>query len=503
MPTTDSSTITASWAAQGTLAAGSINVTFGDTTAGNTTSFTASSASGTFTYNGNTYSITGIDTTSASNDAANNVVYNSQTAGHGFVDNGGVTFIVSGTPAINGTAGATSPVPNHVNFFWNSSSQGYSFDFGAGPGEFGGPLLSVQNPALGSVSQSSFAVCYAAGTLIRTPRGDIPVEELQVGDLVVTASGAQRPIVWLGHSKVRFANHENPRAVWPIRIAAGAFGAHKPSRDLFVSPAHSICVDCVGEVMINAKQLVNGSTITREEAAQIDYWHVELETHDVLLANNLPAESYLAMGNREFFLEHEGLDRGSAFGEAEFCRPRANDGPVLAAVRAQLEARAQQLGYSRKTDPEARLVVDGAEHPALQGEGLVLFLLPRAAQEVRLVTSACIPADHICENEDTRRLGLCVHGLSLSDGRRLQEIALDDPRLDEAFFPLETENGRRWRWSKSEAALPATLWEGFAGTHVALSIACDTTERRGWTAPPRAEEQDEAVRPAPRLYAVG
>ena len=53
--------------------------------------------------------------------------------------------------------------------------------------------------------------------------------------------------------------------------------------------------------------LVNGATIAQVEVDEVSYWHVELDSHDVLIANNLPAESYLAMGNRGFFEERRGL----------------------------------------------------------------------------------------------------------------------------------------------------------------------------------------------------
>jgi hypothetical protein len=141
-------------------------------------------------------------------------------------------------------------------------------------------------------------ICFASGTTIRTNRGDVAVETLEVGDLAVTASGAHRPIKWLGHRTLDCGALPDPREAWPIRIEQGAFGPSKPERDLFVSSEHAICV---GGALVPVSALVNGSSIAQVAVDAVTYWHVELESHDVLLANNLPAESFLDMGNRAFF----------------------------------------------------------------------------------------------------------------------------------------------------------------------------------------------------------
>ena len=75
------------------------------------------------------------------------------------------------------------------------------------------------------------APCFCEGTRIRTQAGDVPVEALAVGDLVATASGALRPVVWLGRRTVDCRRHPRPHEVRPIRIAADAFGPSRPARD--------------------------------------------------------------------------------------------------------------------------------------------------------------------------------------------------------------------------------------------------------------------------------
>ena len=111
----------------------------------------------------------------------------------------------------------------------------------------------------------------------------------------------------MGHADIDFRRTPRGGPGLPIRIAADAFGPARPSQDLYLSAGHSVCVDLLGEVLIPVGYLVNGGTIAEIETDAISYWHVELDSHDILIANNLPAESYLAMANRGAFEELRGV----------------------------------------------------------------------------------------------------------------------------------------------------------------------------------------------------
>ena len=189
-------------------------------------------------------------------------------------------------------------------------------------------------------------VCFTTGTLIRTSRGEVAVEDLQVGDLAVTASGTLRPITWLGHREMTAAGAALPFHQQPVRVRAGAFGQGLPARDLSLSPGHPVLVgaDAGNEdgVLVPVMCLINGTTITREPRAGVTYWHVELDAHDILLAEGLPAESYIDGGDRAFFVE--GSDHALhnpdfvAAGWGARCRPVAVNGPLVGAERLRLDA---------------------------------------------------------------------------------------------------------------------------------------------------------------------
>ena len=197
------------------------------------------------------------------------------------------------------------------------------------------------------VTDSGFVVCFAAGTAIRTIRGDVAVEALAVGDVALTSSGECRPIRWLGRRTIDCRRARVRDSILPVCIAAHAFGPDRPARDLLVSPGHAICLDVGGEVLIPASALVNGSAVQQIEVDTVTYWHVELDSHDIILAENLPAESYLEMGNRSFFAKKNvvGLSIAPDAAErtrADFCRPFVDSGPLVEAVKTRLAARAAQ-----------------------------------------------------------------------------------------------------------------------------------------------------------------
>ncbi|WP_458425263.1 Hint domain-containing protein [Methylorubrum extorquens] len=189
-------------------------------------------------------------------------------------------------------------------------------------------------------------VCFTTGTLIRTSRGEVAVEDLLVGDIAVTASGTLRPITWIGRREMDAAGAALPFHQQPVRVRAGAFGQGLPVRDLSLSPGHPVLVGAdagnEGGVLVPVMCLINGMTITREPVTRVTYWHVELDAHDILLAEGLPAESYIDGGDRAFFSEaSDHVLHNPDFVPAGWdarCRPVAVDGPVVEAERLRLDA---------------------------------------------------------------------------------------------------------------------------------------------------------------------
>ena len=147
-------------------------------------------------------------------------------------------------------------------------------------------------------------VCYLRGTNIRTKKTGRRVEDLQIGDLVLTLSGESKPIKWIGRQRFeKNAGSPWPKSLLPVRVSRFALDEHTPHRDLYVSPNHALLLD---GVLIPAMYLVNGTSIVQampEGVEEIDYFHIELETHEVIFAEGAAAETLLVMNDRETFAD--------------------------------------------------------------------------------------------------------------------------------------------------------------------------------------------------------
>jgi hypothetical protein len=152
--------------------------------------------------------------------------------------------------------------------------------------------------------------CFALGTHIRTLGGEVPVQDVRTGDHVPgLVSGRLRRVRWVGGRTVRIAAHPRPWDVAPVRVRAGALAPGRPHRDVRLSPDHAVLVE---GVLIPVRYLLNGATVVQEFVDTIAYLHIELDAHDVLLADGLPCESFLDTGNRAAFAEAAGPARRSA-----------------------------------------------------------------------------------------------------------------------------------------------------------------------------------------------
>ena len=216
-----------------------------------------------------------------------------------------------------------------------------TFTYSAGAGQ----------PVTATLKASDFesVVCFAEGTRIATPRGEVPVEQLRAGDLVVTAHGgaALRPLIWIGRTRVNVARHPNRAKVAPVLVTAGALGEGVPFRDLRVSPEHALYLD--GR-LVPAHLLVNGTTILQENwRGEVTYYHLELEAHGLVISDGAVSESYFDDGNRHLF-ENTGVarlavdfaaHRPSGRYAAAACAPLVSEGDAaLDGIRARIAARA-------------------------------------------------------------------------------------------------------------------------------------------------------------------
>ncbi len=147
-------------------------------------------------------------------------------------------------------------------------------------------------------------VCFLRGTSVLTSHGETSVEKLVIGDLVVTAKSTALPVKWIGRQHFKKdAGSSWPKALLPVRVSRVALDEHAPHRNLYVSPNHALLID---GVLIPAIYLVNGTSIVQampECVEEIEYFHIELATHEVIFAEGAAAETLLVMHDREAFAD--------------------------------------------------------------------------------------------------------------------------------------------------------------------------------------------------------
>jgi hypothetical protein len=314
---------------------------------------------------------------------------------------------------------------------------------------------------------------FASGTRLRTTRGEVAVEDLKVGDEATTLSGASRPIIRVDQRTIV----EPRRAEAPVRVRAGALGDNQPTRDVLLSPDHGVVVKVMDEVLIPVGLLVNGATIAREAPGEVAYWGVELDGHDVILAEGLKTESRLA------------ADEGAP---TERARPLVVKGPVIDAARMRLITRAEGLGWTRREDMDLHLMVDGVRRDGEIDGDMARFFFPASALAV-VIASRCFVPSWKLGVHDERELGLSLRSLRILDGLRVdREIPLDHPALDKGFQDPERDGEQIWRWTSGAGVLPPSLWEGCRGQAI-LRVGFNPTGGWSWAAPDDGASADLEV----------
>jgi hypothetical protein len=156
---------------------------------------------------------------------------------------------------------------------------------------FGNGAISVQNID----TTTTGVICFAKGTLILTAEGNRPVEDLRVGDEVITNDHGPMPITWISHSTRCWPGSSDSEK--PIQIKSGALGHGYPLRDLVVSPQHKMLIHEASveheEVLAPAKGLTQLPGVRVMQGKQdVTYYHVMLEGHGLLVAEGSLSESF-------------------------------------------------------------------------------------------------------------------------------------------------------------------------------------------------------------------
>lgn len=459
---------------------------------GGTTSFsTVSSGGAEYAFSSGTIADTSVDSGGYEIVSSGGAAISTSIDVSGAIDVAYLAYVGGGSATLNSSTDLLTITEGTDSYTQQLAGTYYATEYVTlAAGQYGGTEATLEGTA-----------CYCRGTRILTDRGEVAVEALDVGDRVVTQAGAARPIRWIGHRQLDLRRHPAPDQVQPIRIRADAVADGVPRRDLLLSPDHAVLVD---GGLIAARRLVNRASIERDvQCFDVSYFHVELETHDILLAEALPVESYLDTGNRGLFAnadaalilhpdlcERQGRDGPGRDGRDRdgqgrrlvgSCRPFVDDAATVEPIWRRLAARATMLGrfppaeLSTTADPGLHVVVGpvgsgsaggpglGVAHGGVAGgrmirptsvdAGRYTFVLPPIDGTVRLVSRAARPSEVQPWVEDRRRLGVMVARLTLRRGAAVEPIPLDHPDLSRGWWDVERNSVELWRWTNGDAEI--------------------------------------------------
>ena len=265
--------------------------------------------------------------------------------------------------------------------------------------------FTVTNVAAGA---DVAVVCFLAGTHILTESGEIAVEDLVICERVITHSGEAKPIKWIGVGKM-LATRGQRGAATPVIVRKGALGLNVPTQDLRVTKGHALYID---GVLIPVEELINQRSILWDDRAQeVEFYHIELDTHDVLIANGTPAESYRGDGNRWLF---QNANSGWNVPPQEPCAPLLTSGPVVDAIwRRLLERTGLCHALAITRDPDLHLLVDGKRVDAIERhDDRYVFRLAAKPRAIRVRSRSAVPQE-LGVARDPRRLGVALRRIVL------------------------------------------------------------------------------------------
>ena len=230
-----------------------------------------------------------------------------------------ITFTGTLPPSIPGILISTS---DSITFNALANVSGRIYSYGNGIIDF----FDAENKVDGTCVKAPI-VCYVKDTLILTENGYIPIQNIKVGDNIITKGKIYKnsyinkkdnikseKVIWISKFKVSDMNTESR----PVCIKSWALGYNLPFKDLYVSPNHSVLISNKGIKhnylirgrMVPARRLINGRTIYQDNnCEEVEYYHIECKEHMAIIANGILSESYLDVNNRYVFEKQENLEK--------------------------------------------------------------------------------------------------------------------------------------------------------------------------------------------------
>ncbi|MBS1054873.1 Hint domain-containing protein [Gluconobacter kondonii] len=331
---------------------------------------------------------------------------------------------------------------------------------------------SISNPYLVNESltiskPASFDPCFLAGSLIRTPDGEIPVEDIVPGDNIIAyVNGSEeiRQVIWTTQSYCDVQPHfSDDLSGYPVRILRGAIADGVPSKDMLITAEH--CLFLNGK-FIPSRMLVNKRSIFYDKSiTSYDYYHIETQQHSVIMADGMLTESYLNTANHRSFYEEGNVisfipRRQLTWADAAVPLDVSRD--FVEPLFRQVEDRAIAANLPQKSknsklteEADLHLLTDSGIciRPVREHHGNLTFVISSSVQSVRIVSNASRPSDVIGPFVDDRRyFGVAVCDITLFENGRSRDIITH--LTDKDLIGWNTLEWEDCRWTSGNAFLP-------------------------------------------------
>jgi hypothetical protein len=270
---------------------------------------------------------------------------------------------------------------------------------------------------------------------------------------------------WIGTGRALITRTNCDRTS-PVVVRRNAIDEGVPHRDLYLTRGHSLFID---GMLIPVEELVNHHSIAWvERPGVVEYYHPEVEGHDVILAEGAPAETYRDDGSSAQF---QNIADRPPTEPVSPCALIVNSGPVLDRIWERIRRRAGIISLPQTDDPDLHLLADGVR---LDGENIGgriwRFRLSSPISELRIFSRSAVPSA-IGTVRDHRRLGVALRHVIIEHVGVRTEISWDAPCLEKGFYGPEPIDCHRW--TNGDASLPAALLAMSApGTTVELCVNC-------------------------------
>ncbi|NVN28711.1 Hint domain-containing protein [Asaia siamensis] len=324
---------------------------------------------------------------------------------------------------------------------------------------------SVENDGNGK-TQITYIPCFLAGSMILTESGPKKVENISIGDMVVTFNGNMnltRKVVWIGRKEIIVDKSlKDDISGYPVRIKKSAFAEDSPCDDLLVTAEHCVFVD---NCFVPIRMLVNGDSIFYDKSIKnFTCYHFELEQHCVVSANNLLTESLLRSEGHIFENLITSVKEEKIINE---CSPpikiNTEAGFVEKIYRRLVERCAGSENQATDTTaisrescvclklPDGRII-----HPIKKSVNLYKFKIPGRISKFNILSRSSRPCDiEGVYVDDRRNLGLLMENISIFHSQGFLE--LKDFFIDQSlngWNNLEKSRDCRWTTGNAEILLP-------------------------------------------------